>query len=61
MTLYGDNLSSFFKRSKKRFRIHTVFKIAFQIMKIIEVFHSYNLVHRDIKPNNFVVDHKTKE
>ena len=54
MQLLGKNLETFFEE-KKKFSLKTVCMIGFQFVSILEYIHNKHIIHRDIKPDNFVV------
>lgn len=58
MNLLGPSLNACFKQCKKKFTLNTVVEIGSQIIDIIEIFHEYGFIHRDIKPNNFLIGTK---
>jgi len=56
LELLGPSLSDLFKRGKnKRFSLDTVAILAPQLIDRVELCHRKGLIHRDIKPNNFVL------
>lgn len=55
MDLMGPSLESLFNKCKRRFSIKTVLEIADQLLERIDTMHQRLLIHRDIKPDNFVV------
>jgi casein kinase 1 alpha len=68
MELLGQSLSQLFKNNGYRFSLGTVLKLADQIVMVsflinfiqllrIECMHNAGFIHRDIKPNNFVMGH----
>ena len=54
MQLLGKNLETFFEE-KKKFSLKTVCMIGYQFVSILEYIHNKHIIHRDIKPDNFVV------
>ena len=55
MELLGKSLEDLFQIQKKKFTVKTVCLLALQMLDRIEFVHNKNIIHRDIKPDNFVV------
>ncbi|XP_031831790.1 serine/threonine-protein kinase VRK1 [Nomia melanderi] len=55
MERYGTDLWKLFKNNNKRFPEHTVYKIALQIMHVLEYIHFKTYVHADIKGGNLLL------
>ena len=55
MDLLGPSLDKFFIFMEKKFTIGTTVNIAYQMIKRIEFIHEKGYVHRDVKPNNFMM------
>ena len=55
MDFLAYNLEELFIQCKKKFSIHTVGMLADQIISRIEYLHSKNYIHRDVKPENFLI------
>ena len=63
MELMGKSLENIFEETpKKFFSTRCVCNIGYQMIEILEFIHNKNYIHRDIKPDNFVIglNHKKK-
>jgi serine/threonine protein kinase len=60
MDLLGESLEKIMEEEKKM-NIEMVVIYAIQMMEIMQYIHEMGYIHRDIKPDNFVVDRKDKE
>jgi serine/threonine protein kinase len=54
MQLLGKSLDSVFEESNNMLDVGTVMKIAIMIITHLEQIHRVGIIHRDIKPNNFM-------
>ena len=55
MELCGQSLENLFQAQNKSFSIKTACMLGIQMIDRIEYVHSRKLIHRDIKPDNFVI------
>jgi len=55
MDLLGPSLEDLFNFVKKKFTVKTALMVADQMIQRIEYFHSQSFLHRDVKPDNFLI------
>ena len=55
MELLGQSLENLFQAQNKSFSIKTACMLGIQMVDRIEYVHSRKIIHRDIKPDNFVI------
>ncbi|XP_033321100.2 uncharacterized protein LOC117217540 [Megalopta genalis] len=55
---YGVDLWKLFEQNKRQFPEHTVYKVALQIINVLEYIHSRKYIHGDIKGANLLLDLK---
>ena len=60
MDLLQNNLEELFITCKRRFSLKTTLMIADQIISNLEFIHFKNYVHRDMKPENFMIGNGRK-
>jgi serine/threonine protein kinase len=54
INLLGDSLDTFIKKNG-RFSLKYTLHVGIQILKLLKIIHEQKLIHRDIKPTNFLV------
>ena len=56
MQLLGKSLEDLFNESKtKHFSIKTTCNLGYQMINLLEFIHKKHVIHRDVKPDNFVM------
>ena len=55
MEKMGPSLEHLYQQCSRKFSLGTVCRIALQLLDRIEVVHAAGMLHRDIKPDNFVI------
>ncbi len=61
MELLGPSLDKYFKICHKQFSLDTTIQLGIEMVKRIEYVHSKGYLHRDIKPNNFLLGKFSRE
>jgi len=55
LELQGMNLSDLYEKNGKKFSLQTVIYLLVECILCIEAIHAKGIVHRDIKPQNFII------
>ena len=57
MELLGVSLENIFQKHDRILKINNIYKLAIDMISILEYFHNNGFIHRDIKPNNFLFNY----
>ena len=61
MDLLGPSLEDLFNYCKRKFTLLTTLMVVDQMVSRIEFIHGRNFIHRDVKPDNFLIGRGSKK
>ena len=61
MELLGPDIWSLFNKQDKKFSLKTILMLAEQFLDRVEYLHKKNYIHKDLKPENFLMGTGEKE